>query len=151
MTLAAFSFLGSVTLCVLVGYHVEHWWASGVLLRRASERLSLWCLRAAGIWIVFWFLFPVAEATQSQKPSELALSNTLRLGQVAQQIQTIEARIAIIEALRLDARLALLEDTRDDVRTMRTWMLGVLGGVIVIVVTQVLGLISRGGKKATDP
>lgn len=105
------------------------------------EWFRLWALRLAGLWLVFWLLAPAMA--QTPPIPAIAETNARQILLGAQRLESVESRIASIESLRLDARLALLEDMRDDVNAMQSWMLGILGGVVVIVLVQILGLVQR--------
>lgn len=146
ISLMVFTLLAAVAMCAVAGIWIEHayvaHWHLSIGSLRFSDRLTLWALRAAGIWLIFWLLFPII-AVGGQQQSELSETNAQQILLQTQRMQSVEARVASIEALRLDARLALLEETRDDVRTMSNEVRGIIGGVVVIVVVQILALLNK--------
>ncbi len=88
---------------------------STIGLRRADVR-EVWVLRIAGIWLVCWLHIPVMLSGQVRRYDNIPTQNEMA---TIQRVQILEGRVAAIEFLRLDARLALLEDTRADVKMMR--------------------------------
>ncbi len=134
--------IAATMMCVIVGRWIERRFGEQQLSgMRFTDVFQLWALRGAGIWLVFWMLVPAALARQPE--SSLTQTNAQQILLSNQKLENVEARIASLEALRLDTRLALVEDTREEVRTMRQWMLGILGGVVVIVITQILAVLGR--------
>lgn len=129
-------------------YAVAERWLERVVLGvslselRTYERMQIWALRIAGIWLTFWLLAP-AIAAQRREPLTPSEFNAQQISRNGVRLDNAEARIAAIESLRLDTRLALVEDTREEVRTMRQWLFGIFGGVAVTVVVQLLQLLGR--------
>lgn len=133
--------IAAVLLFMMIGLWIERRFGAISFHRRLSDRVQLWALRVAGIWVITWLLLPIVAL--GQPAPKLEDTNAQQILLSNQRIGTIESRIAAVESLRLDARLSLLEDTRDEVRTMRQWMLGIIGGVVVIVITQILAVLGR--------
>lgn len=138
--LVALTVLLAVVMCAVVGRKLEHMFGQVGEKLRTIDCIELWSLRVAGIWLVTCLLLPIVSAAQSD---DLGHTNAQQILLSNQRLETIEARVAAVESLRLDARLALLEDTRDEVRTMRQWMLGIVSGVAIMIITQILTVLNR--------
>lgn len=62
------------------------------------------------------------------------------------RLDAIEARLAVLETLRVDARLSVLETVRDDLKETRTMIYGIVGSVIahmVLTIIQIRGQRNR--------
>lgn len=152
MLLIAFTVAAALVTCALAGLLLErayviHEHLTNVHIR-SSDRVQLWVLRGVGVWFVFCLLYPIVVL--AQETNATIANNAQQIANNAQQIMlnnqsisSIEARIAQIESLRLDARLSLLEDTRRDVQSMSQEVRGIIGGLIVMVGIQVLGLLGK--------
>lgn len=139
-----------IAVCAATGFYavmerwLERWLLPSYFFLRGRDRVQLWALRIAGIWLTFWLLAPIiASAAQRQVDRDLAAQQQQQITNNAARLDGVEARITAVESLRLDARLALVEDTREEVRTMRQWLFGIFGGVAVTIIVQLLQLLGR--------
>jgi hypothetical protein len=119
---------------------IAGWWAEfSARPCGLFDRLRLISLRVAGCWMLVWVVLPLTTFAQSNGNG----------GQItAQRVESLTERVQHIEALRIDARLSLLEEMKDRQVVMQQWVLGILGGVIVLVITQVLSLLQRPRQEA---
>jgi len=94
-------------------------------------RVEFWCLRFAGCWLILWLTIPLLSAQTPAQNNQLT----------NQRVESLSERVGHLEELRIDARLSLLEEMKQRQVVMQQWMLGILGGVIVLVITQVFTLV----------
>lgn len=132
----------------LIAIGIEHYMEK-TRIRRKIDLIEIWVLRCAGIWILFWFLWPTVMLAQNYQNNrtgwldEQVSINTLKTN-------SNEARIQALETLRIDARLSLVESssqqTSDEMKAMRQWIFGIFGGILLLIVTQLFGIKNRSSR-----
>lgn len=116
-------------------------WFERVVSDHDLDRVDLarlWALRLAGLWLLGCLLLPVPVRGQTtiETMREQAVLNTAH-------IASLDARVAHIEDLHLEGQLATLQEAAQDVRTMRQYLVGMAMTMLVMMLTQVAGLIRR--------